>query len=118
MDVIDALKRRISTRAFLDTPVSEAEVRELLEAARWSASGGNLQPWQVHVVTGEARQRGDPMPCRRSYPPTRSPTNPLSPRFTRKACGSRIAHAASRWAKTCTSCSAYPARTRARACLT
>ncbi|GGH08556.1 NADH dehydrogenase [Glycocaulis albus] len=57
MDVIDALKRRISTRAFLDTPVSEEQVRELLDAARWSASGGNLQPWQVHVVAGEARQR-------------------------------------------------------------
>lgn len=57
MDVTDALKRRISTRAFLDTPVSEAEVRELLDTARWAASGGNLQPWQVHVVAGEARQR-------------------------------------------------------------
>ena len=51
------MRRRISTRAFLDKPVSEAEIRELLDTARWSASGGNLQPWQVHVVAGEARQR-------------------------------------------------------------
>lgn len=53
--VADALQRRISTRAFLPTPVSEAEVRELLDLARWSPSGGNLQPWKVIVVAGEAR---------------------------------------------------------------
>jgi len=57
LSVTDALKRRISTRAFQDTPVSETEVRELLDTARWAASGGNLQPWHVHVVAGEARQR-------------------------------------------------------------
>lgn len=55
--VTDALKRRISTRAFLPTAVSEDEVRDLLDTARWAASGGNLQPWHVHVVAGEARQR-------------------------------------------------------------
>lgn len=53
--VTDALKQRISTRAFLDTPVSEAQLREVLELARWSPSGGNLQPWQVIAVTGAAR---------------------------------------------------------------
>lgn len=55
--VTDALKRRISTRAFLPNAVSEDEVRDLLDTARWAASGGNLQPWHVHVVAGEARQR-------------------------------------------------------------
>lgn len=57
MDVATALKQRISTRAFLDTPVSEAEVRAILDEARWAASGGNLQPWRVKVVAGAARQR-------------------------------------------------------------
>lgn len=56
MSVTEALKSRISTRAFLDTPVSEAEVRDLLDKARWAASGGNLQPWKVHAVAGEKRQ--------------------------------------------------------------
>jgi nitroreductase len=50
-----ALRRRISTRAFLPTPVPEALVRELLDTARWSPSGGNLQPWKVIVVAGQAR---------------------------------------------------------------
>lgn len=57
MDVATALKQRISTRAFLDRPVSEAEVRAILDEARWAASGGNLQPWRVKVVAGAARQR-------------------------------------------------------------
>tara|TARA_R110000744_G_scaffold273278_7_gene386478 strand:- start:19790 stop:20476 length:687 start_codon:yes stop_codon:yes gene_type:complete len=57
LGVSDALAARISTRAYLDTPVSEAEVRELLALAARAPSGGNLQPWEVHVVTGEARQR-------------------------------------------------------------
>lgn len=55
MNVSEALKRRISTRAFLDRPVPEALVRELLDTARWSPSGGNLQPWKVVVVSGAAR---------------------------------------------------------------
>ena len=56
MDINEAIRNRISTRGFLDTPVSEAAVREILEDARWAPSGGNLQPWKVHVVNGEARQ--------------------------------------------------------------
>jgi nitroreductase len=57
VSVSEALKRRISTRAFLDTPVGEDTIRDLLDTARRAASGGNLQPWHVHVVTGEARRR-------------------------------------------------------------
>ncbi|TVP88643.1 MAG: nitroreductase [Pseudomonadaceae bacterium] len=55
MSVVELLKKRISVRAFLDTPVPEQSVRDLLEAARWSPSGGNVQPWKVIVVGGAAR---------------------------------------------------------------
>ncbi|MEZ5892138.1 MAG: nitroreductase [Parvularculaceae bacterium] len=57
MTFADIVKTRISTRAFLDKPVSEEEVRALLDIARWSPSGGNLQPWRVHVMMGAARDR-------------------------------------------------------------
>jgi nitroreductase len=57
MDVNEALRRRISVRAFLPRPVSEEKVYKLLEAARYAPSGGNLQPWRVHVVMGTARDR-------------------------------------------------------------
>ncbi len=55
MNVAQAIKQRISTRAFLSTPLDETTVRELLEVARWAPSGGNLQPWRVIVVSGAAR---------------------------------------------------------------
>jgi nitroreductase len=57
MNITDAIQSRISTRGFLDRPVSEEEVREILEVARWAPSGANLQPWKVHVVMGAGRTR-------------------------------------------------------------
>lgn len=56
MNVTEAVRSRKSCRAFLDKPVPEATVREILDAARWAPSGGNLQPWLVHVLTGDALQ--------------------------------------------------------------
>ncbi|MFQ5564027.1 MAG: nitroreductase [Parvularculaceae bacterium] len=52
-----AIKSRISTRAFLDKPVAEEQVREILEIARYAPSGGNVQPWRVWAVAGPARER-------------------------------------------------------------
>ena len=57
MTVSAALKARITTRAFLDRPVAEETVREILDVAKYAPSGGNLQPWRVHVVLGAARDR-------------------------------------------------------------
>ncbi|MFZ5619140.1 MAG: nitroreductase [Pseudomonadota bacterium] len=51
------IRSRISTRAFLDKPVPESDVREILDIAKFAPSGGNLQPWKVHVVMGPARER-------------------------------------------------------------
>jgi len=53
--VTDALRRRVSIRRFLARPVSGPLVVELLDAARWSPSGGNLQPWKVIAVAGAER---------------------------------------------------------------
>ena len=57
MDVIEAIRGRASTRAFLDKPVSRETIRTILDTARWAPSGVNSQPWQVAVVTGEIKQR-------------------------------------------------------------
>ncbi len=57
MNVGDAIKTRTSIRAYLDKPVSEERLRALLDIARWAPSGGNLQPWRVHVVMGAGRDR-------------------------------------------------------------
>ncbi|MCE9650559.1 MAG: nitroreductase [Parvibaculum sp.] len=55
MNVSEALKTRITCRAFLDKPVPEATVRAVLDGAKWSPSGGNLQPWHVYVLAGERK---------------------------------------------------------------
>lgn len=52
MSVAEALKRRTSVRAFSDRPIPISLVLRVLETSRFSASGGNLQPWKVHVVSG------------------------------------------------------------------
>ena len=56
MDVADALYKRISIRAYKDTPIDEATVRDLLDKARWSPSGGNLQPWKVIALSGAEKE--------------------------------------------------------------
>ncbi len=56
MDVSTAIKQRISTRAFLETPLPEAEVKQWLTDAQRSPSGGNLQPWRVIALAGDAKQ--------------------------------------------------------------
>lgn len=55
MSVTDLLKARTSIRAYKDKPVEKTTVEALLDAARWSPSGGNLQPWKVLVVNGDEK---------------------------------------------------------------
>ncbi len=55
MNVDEALKSRISVRAFKPDPLPEALVRDILDVARFAPSGGNLQPWRVIAVAGPAR---------------------------------------------------------------
>lgn len=55
MNVTEALKARISVRAFKPDPLPETLVREILDVARFAPSGGNLQPWKVIAVSGAER---------------------------------------------------------------
>lgn len=52
-----AIVSRRSIRAFLATAVDEADIRAILEVASRAPSGANIQPWQVTVLTGAARER-------------------------------------------------------------
>jgi nitroreductase len=53
--VDDLILRRWSPRAYSDKDVSAADLEALFEAARWSASSGNGQPWRFLVG-----RKGDP----------------------------------------------------------
>lgn len=55
MDVSEAVRRRISTRAFRPERLEAGEVRDWLETAQRAPSGGNVQPWRVIAVAGEAK---------------------------------------------------------------
>jgi nitroreductase len=57
MDVRDAVAARRSVRGFQDTPVDLALVERLVAEAARSPSGGNLQPWHIDIVAGDAMNR-------------------------------------------------------------
>ena len=55
--MIDAILKRRSVREYLDEPVSDEDILQLLEAARLAPSGNNKQPWHFIVVRSlETRQ--------------------------------------------------------------
>lgn len=53
MDIFEAVMSRRSVRRFLDRPVPEETLHRVLEAARWTPSASNCQPWEAAVLTGE-----------------------------------------------------------------
>jgi len=53
MDVFTAIKERRSCRNFLTDPVSDDAVEKILEAATWSPSPLNSQPWEFIVITNK-----------------------------------------------------------------
>jgi len=57
MEIFQTVTTRRSIRRFKPDPVPEPLLREILEAARWSPSWGNTQPWEILVVTGAALDR-------------------------------------------------------------
>jgi nitroreductase len=57
LSVSEAVASRRSIRAFRDTPVDPETLRRVLERAQRAPSGGNVQPWNAVVLTGEPLAR-------------------------------------------------------------
>ena len=53
MEVSEAVASRRSVRQFTDQPVDRAVLERVLEKARNAPSGGNVQPWNAIVLSGE-----------------------------------------------------------------
>ncbi len=95
MDILDAIRERRSIRAYLDRDVSDETVRSILDTARWSPSGVNIQPWRVAVVKGTAKQAiGDAIIAARNAGTRENPDYHYYPqewfgpyKQRRKACG-------------------------------
>jgi nitroreductase len=90
--VTEAMRSRHTCRAFIDRPVDPDLIYELLDSARLAPSGGNLQPWMVHVMSGDslARFRAMMAPKIREFPLGRTaeynvyPPNLLEPYRSRR----------------------------------
>jgi nitroreductase len=52
VNVYEAVRSRRSVRGFLGRPVPRAVLARVLDAALRAPSGGNLQPWQVYLLSG------------------------------------------------------------------
>jgi nitroreductase len=57
MNVVETLRARHSTRGYQSDPVPRELVAAILEAARFTPSWANAQPWEVFAVTGEPLER-------------------------------------------------------------
>ena len=57
LSVTDAMLQRGAVREFTDQPVTAELINEILELATNAPSGGNVQPWQVYALAGEAKDR-------------------------------------------------------------
>ena len=62
MNVLEALTKRTSIRAFLPANVEPEKLAAVFEAAIRTPSWANSQPWEVFVATGETLER-----IRKSY---------------------------------------------------
>ncbi len=55
--MLDLIKKRRSIRKYTNEPVSDADVKVLLEAAMAAPSADNIQPWEFVVVREETLRR-------------------------------------------------------------
>ena len=60
MDFLELVKKRESCRNFTGEPVSDAALREIVEAGRLAPSACNSQPWKFYVV-GSGGERMEKM---------------------------------------------------------
>ena len=51
------MRTRFSCRAFLPDPIAEETIARIVDAARWSASWSNTQPWDMLVTQPQTTQR-------------------------------------------------------------
>ena len=56
MDLIDAINKRKSIRAFKPDPVSPDLLEQIIEQALRAPSWANTKPWEFVVVAGEDRK--------------------------------------------------------------
>lgn len=57
LDFSTTIQSRKSIRVFLPEPLSQADIGSVLDDALRSPSAANVQPWQIHIMSGDALAR-------------------------------------------------------------
>jgi len=57
LDVLEAIKKRRSVRAYTNEEISEEYIERLIEAASYAPSAGNIQPWEFIITTNPETKR-------------------------------------------------------------
>lgn len=52
-DLFHCIEHSHTTRNFLNRPIPDEELQEILQAALWAPSAGNLEDWFLYVVTNQ-----------------------------------------------------------------
>ena len=83
MEFTDVVKARHSYRGFLPKAVDEQTLQDVFELANWAPSNCNIQPWHVHVVSGDACNRlREKMKAAAQHQPGGNPDFPWQGKFT------------------------------------
>lgn len=64
MDAIECIKTRMSIRKFKTDPVPLEILIKVIDAARWSPSYKNSQPWEVIIISGDKKGGAVKTSCR------------------------------------------------------
>ena len=53
----EIIKNRKSIRSYLNKPVDNELIKEMLSKASQAPSGGNLQPWKIFIINGKSMEK-------------------------------------------------------------
>ena len=73
MDLFETIRKRKSTRSYMQAPVADEALIKVLNAARMAPSAGNIQPWHFIIVKDEDKRARIAKGCRYGKFLTESP---------------------------------------------
>ena len=98
MEFTDVVKARHSYRGFLPKAVDQRTLKEVFELASWAPSNCNIQPWHVHVLSGDACNRmREKMKVAAVEQPSGNPDFPWQGKFSGDYRERQICSAAGLW---------------------
>ena len=98
MEFAEVVRARHSFRGFLPKAVDEKTIKDIFELASWAPSNCNVQPWSVHVLSGDACDRmREKMVAKASTDSAGNPDFPWQGKFTGNYKARQICSALGLW---------------------